>query len=186
MTMYKPITLLLSLVITISVSAQKVAQKTNLFYLASTTPNLGLEFSLSKKLTFDITAGYNSWDLSGNSSLRHWLVQPELRYWRCQSFEGHFWGVHGIYGKFNVGEISFISALKDYTYKGDMYGAGIAYGYHFPLKGRWSMEVTAGLGYVHLDYDKYICQGCLELEGSYKRNYWGPTKAGVSLIYMLR
>ncbi|PXV59435.1 carboxypeptidase family protein [Dysgonomonas alginatilytica] len=161
------------------------AQKTNLLYWATTTINFGAEVYLAKKWTAEASIGYNPWELSGRSSLRHWLVQPELRYWTCQSFEGHFFGLHGLYGKFNVGDIPLINALKDYTYRGNMYGAGLSYGYHFPLKGKWGLELTLGLGYVHLDYDKYSCKDCLELEGSYKRNYWGPTKAGISLIYLL-
>ncbi|PXV60098.1 uncharacterized protein DUF3575 [Dysgonomonas alginatilytica] len=183
--MYKQILLTLLIAFSLHASSQKVAYKTNLLYLATTTPNLAMEFSLSRKLTADIAGGYNPWDFSGNTSLRHWLVQPELRYWPCQSFEGHFFGLHGIYGKFNVGELSFIHSMNDYIYKGSMYGGGISYGYHFPLKGKWSLELTAGVGYVHLDYDKYTCRGCLELQGSYKRNYIGPTKAGVSIIYMI-
>lgn len=170
---------------TIGLQAQHVAQKTNLLYWATTTPNAGIEFSFNKKWTMDLALGYNPWDLGNNRSLRHWLVQPELRYWPCQSFEGHFLGMHGIYGQYNVGNLSFIRSMNDYIYKGSMYGGGIAYGYHFPLKGKWSLELTAGAGYVHLDYDKYSCEGCLVLEGRYKRNYWGLTKAGVSLIYMI-
>ncbi|GAB6010385.1 DUF3575 domain-containing protein [Dysgonomonas reticulitermitis] len=166
--------------------AQQVAQKTNLLYWATTTPNAAMEFSLNRKLTLDIAAGYNPWDLPGKSSLRHWLVQPELRYWMCQSFEGHFFGVHAIYSKYNVGNISFIKALKDYSYNGNLYGGGISYGYHFPLKGRWGLELTAGIGYVHMEYGKYICRECLEKVGSYTRDYFGPTKAGISLIYMIK
>ncbi|MBD8347749.1 DUF3575 domain-containing protein [Dysgonomonas sp. HGC4] len=43
--------------------------------------NTAIEFSLSRKLTLDIAADYNLWDLSGYSSLRYclWLIQPELR-----------------------------------------------------------------------------------------------------------
>lgn len=184
--MYKHIFLILSIAFAISAQAQKIGQKTNLLYLATTTPNVGLEFSLNKKLTLDATVGYNPWHLSGNGSLRHWLVQPELRYWACQAFEGHFVGIHGIYSKYYVGDIALISSSKNYIYDGSFYGAGISYGYHFPLTEKWSLELTAGLGYVHLDYDKYSCTECLELEGSHQKAYWGPTKVGVSLIYMLR
>lgn len=184
--MYKYILFALLIFLAVGTSAQKIAQKTNLLYLATTTPNLGLEYSLSKKLTLDATIGYNPWKLSGNSSLRHWLVQPELRYWWCQSFEGHFVGLHGMYGKFYMGEIAFINSFRNYIYDGSFYGAGISYGYHFPLNQRWSLELTAGLGYVHLDYEKYICKECLESQGSFKQEYWGPTKAGISLIYMIK
>ena len=162
-----------------------LALKSNLLYLATTTPNWGLELSLAKNWTIETTFVHNSWDFSGNTSFRHWLIQSELRYWICQSFEGHFLGLNAIYANYNVGEISFIPALKEYTYKGDLYGAGFSYGYHVPIGGKWGLELTAGLGWIHLNYDKYQCQDCREYQGSYKRNYFGPTKAGISLIYLL-
>lgn len=161
-----------------------LAEKVNLLYLATTSLNIGAELALSDKWTIDATFGYNPWKF-GDGKVKHWLVMPEARYWLCQSFEGHFFGVHGLYSKFNVANLSFISSMKDHTYQGSMYGGGISYGYHFPLKGKWGLELTAGLGYLRLDYDKYECNGCKEKVGAYKRDYWGPTKAGVTLIYML-
>lgn len=161
-----------------------LAEKVNLLYLATTSLNIGAELALSDKWTIDVALGYNPWKF-GDGKIKHWLVMPEIRYWLCQSFEGHFLGIHGLYSQFNVGNLSFISSMKNYTYEGSMYGGGISYGYHFPLKGRWGLELTAGLGYLRLDYDKYECHGCKEKKGAYKRDYWGPTKAGVTLIYML-
>lgn len=132
-----------------------LAEKVNLLYLATTSLNIGAELALSDKWTIDATFGYNPWKF-GDGKIKHWLIMPELRYWLCQSFEGHFFGLHGIYSKFNVGNLSFISSLKDYSYQGSMYGGGISYGYHFPLSGRWGLELTAGIGYLRLDYDKFV------------------------------
>ena len=84
-----------------SAHAQKVAVKTNLLYGAGTlTPNLGVEFGLGKRTTLDISGGYNPWNRQGtatdNKKWVHNIVQPEFRYWLCQRFNGHFFGVHGI------------------------------------------------------------------------------------------
>ena len=48
------------------------------------------------------------------------------------------------------------------------------------------MEVTVGGGYAQLSYDKYLCRDCGERVGRFKRTYFGPTRAGVSLVYFLR
>ena len=61
--------------------AQKVALKSNLLYDATTTMNLGLEIGLVRKWTLDIPVNYNPWKLSDGKRLRHWGVQPEVRYW---------------------------------------------------------------------------------------------------------
>ena len=66
------------------------------------------------------------------------------------------------------------------------YGGGISYGYNFFLGIRWSIEANLGIGYARLHYDKYKCQKCGEKIGTESRNYFGPTKAGISLIYYLK
>lgn len=165
--------------------------KTNVLYWATTSPNVALEVATGKKWTFKTTLGFNAWDFDATRndeiSLRHWLVQPELRYWFCQAFEGHLIGVHGIYTQFDMGNIPFIKGeIQDYIYRGYGYGAGISYGCHFPLAKRWGVELTAGFGFLILDYDKYRCLDCTEYVGSYGRNYVGPTKLAVNFIFMIQ
>ena len=63
---------------------QQVAVKTNAFYGAYTyTPNLGLEFGLARKWTLDVPVNYNPWKPDNGRRLRHWGIQPEVRYWYC-------------------------------------------------------------------------------------------------------
>ena len=161
------------------------AAKTNALYWATTTPNLGIEIALSRKWTLDISGNYNSWDFSGHKKLKHRLIQPELRYWLCQRFNGHFFGLHAHYADFNVGGIKMLGWRNRY-YQGDLYGGGISYGYHWILGNRWSIEATIGIGYVFIDYDKYKCDECATKIKSDNKNYWGPTKAGLSLIYIIK
>lgn len=165
-----------------------VALKTNFLYWATTTPNLGLEFGLSDKWTLDISGNYNFWDFKDNKKFKHWLVQPELRYWLCERFNGHFFGIHGHYAEYNVGgfELLGFKKLKDYRYEGNLYGGGISYGYHWVLSNRWSIEATIGVGYAHLDYDKYNCGKCGTKIKDDTKNYWGPTKAALSIIYIIK
>ena len=118
--------------------------------------------------------------------LNLYLLQPEARYWFCRKFEGHFIGMHGHYGHFNIGQIPFISGLKEYTLRGDLYGGGVSYGYHWALGERWGIEAMIGAGYAYMKYDKLRCAECGEREGSYTRTYFGPTRIGSSFIYFLR
>lgn len=161
------------------------ALKTNALYLATTTPNLGLEFGLSKKFTLDISGNYNPWTFSDNKKLKHWLVQPELRYWTCERFNGHFFGIHGHYAEYNVGGIKQLG-LKDYRYQGNLYGGGISYGHHWILGNHWSIEAEIGVGYAHLDYDKYRCEKCGTKIKEDTKDYWGPTKVAISFIYVIK
>lgn len=86
------------------VFAQKVAVKTNVLYWATTTPNLGFEFGLGKKTSLEFFGGYNPWNLDKgeNKKMKHYLIQPEFRYWLCERFQGHFFGLHAGFSEYNV------------------------------------------------------------------------------------
>ena len=163
----------------------KFAIKTNALYWATSTPNLGFEVALAKKLTLDVSGNYNPWKFSKNRQIKHWLVQPELRYWLCERFNGSVFGLHGHYADVNMSNLD-IFGLGNYRYDGKIYGAGISYGYHWILKNRWSMEATIGAGYARLNYDKYACGKCGEKLGHNNKNYFGPTKIGLSIIYTIK
>ena len=62
----------------------KFAIKTNALYWATSTPNLGFEVGLAKKITLDVSGNYNPWKFGNDRQIKHWLVQPELRYWLCE------------------------------------------------------------------------------------------------------
>ena len=246
--------------------AQDMALKTNLLYDATTTINLGYEVALNHKTTLDIWVNYNPWTLGHKwvgiegagpsfveqreSKLKHLMVQPEVRWWLCEKFNGHFLGAHLHGGIFNVGamkmpfdwgrykgadgeflgsypetlttadgnkvkgiqykrgtapyqgmvnkfgkeyannQIVYANADRDgiyvNSYEGWFIGAGISYGYHWVLSSRFSMEFTIGVGYAYLNYEKTRCTDCKQVIGDEVTHYFGPTRAGISLVYMLK
>lgn len=179
--------LLLLLVITSAGAySQKVAVKSNLLYDATATINLGVEIGLAQKWSLDVSGNYNGWKLGDDMRLKHWLVQPEVRYWLCEKFNGHFFGLHGHYADYNVGGIDFLSDnMKNHRYQGKLYGGGISYGYQWLMSSHWSMEAEIGVGYAHLDQTKYPCAECGT--GTAKdRDYFGVTKLALSIIYVIK
>lgn len=180
-------------VASLTASAQNVAVKTNLLYDITTTANLGIEFSAAPKWTVDISGNLNAWTFSDNKKWKHWVLQPEARYWLCERFNGHFVGAHLVGGIYNMGnwntDFTFLGTdfgqLKEHRYEGWLVGAGIAYGYHWMLGRHWSVEAEIGIGYVYTQADKYECPRCGEqLENNKPHHYVGPTKAAVNLIYV--
>lgn len=184
--------LLLSAIATsLTVSAQKVALKTNLLYDALLTPDLGVEVKLAPQWTLDLTGRLNAWSVN-DRRWKQWSVQPEARYWFCEAFSGHFLGAHAIGGQYNFGHLPFgfkflgtdFSVLKDYRLQGWMAGAGIAYGYSWILDKHWNLEAEIGLGWIYTRYDKFRCADCgKKLEENHPHNYVGPTKAALNLVY---
>jgi len=172
---------------------QKIAVKTNLLYdLPALTANAGVEFGWAPSWTLDVSANYNGWTLSHGRRWKHWLLQPEVRYWFCDRFAGHFVGGHLLGGQFNVGGVknhirfwgSDFSKVGSRRYKGWMTGAGMAYGYDWILGRHWNVEGEIGLGWIYTRYDSFPCAGCgKKLSEGKTHNYVGPTKAAVNLVY---
>lgn len=85
-----------------NVRAQDIAVKTNLLYDAGATINIGAEVGLAPKWTLDVSGNLNAWTLSHGRKWKHWMAQPEARYWFCDRFAGHFLAVHALGGQYNV------------------------------------------------------------------------------------
>lgn len=191
----KKFLLLLGLVTMLAVqesSAQKFAIKSNLLYDATATINLGIEVGLSEKFTFDLSANYNPFQFADNMKWRHWMVQPEIRYWTCRKFGGHFFAGHILGMQYNAGNINFandflgtpFSQLRDYRFEGLLFGAGVGYGYAWMINKHWNFELEACIGVAYTMYNKYDCPKCGELIGAGKQFYYGPTKLAVNLVYL--
>lgn len=172
--------------------AQDFAIKSNLLYDAALSPNLGVEAGVARKWTVDVSGNINLWSVNGHK-WRHWLVQPEARYWLCQRFAGHFFGLHAIVEEYNVGNLNLdfkflgtdFRKLKDNRYEGWGYGAGVAYGYAWPIARHWNIEAEIGIGWVWTKYDAYPCAECgTAIEKGKVHNYFGPTKLAFNLEYV--
>lgn len=100
----------LMLALTVAVACSLQAQerqygiKTNLLYDATATINLGAEMSVAPKWSVDLSGNLNAWDINDHK-WKHWMLQPEARYWFCDALLGHFVGAHLLGGQYNVGNI---------------------------------------------------------------------------------
>lgn len=171
---------------------QDAALKTNVLYDATCTVNAGFEVGLAPRWSLDLSGNYNGWTVKGHK-WKHWLAQPEARYWFCDRFAGHFLGFHALGGQYNLGgfdgKINFFGTdtrkLKDFRYQGWFVGAGAAYGYAWILGRQWNLEAEIGIGYAYTRYDRFRCVGCGKKVGTDKpHHYVGPTKAAINLVYV--
>ncbi|MFR9650638.1 MAG: DUF3575 domain-containing protein [Rikenellaceae bacterium] len=184
----------------VQVNAQKIAVKSNLLYDASATINLGVEIGLGKRTTLDISGNYNAWDTNTelNEKMRHLLIQPEFRYYLCERMKGHFVGAHAHLLQYNISgdhwlpgifkEVSNLRGvdMSDSRYQGEGYGVGLVYGYDWVIAPRFNLEFTVGAGYLYLDYERYGASKCSPCIEQSSKNYWGLTKLGVSLVYIIK
>ena len=99
-------------------TAQKIAVKSNLLGWATATPTLGAEIGLDDRWTLNTHIYYNPFTFRDNRKWKHIRVQPEVRYWLCQKFNGHFFGLHVLYTHFKFRFLSeFFPMLKNIVIK---------------------------------------------------------------------
>ena len=164
----------------------KVALKTNVLWWALPVANAALEVKTGKHWTADLSALYR-FDSSRTKGRSLFAVQPGVRYWPRGIFEQHFWGVQGTYANYKLGhlDLPFASDLEDHYWDGNAFGLGVTGGYHFPLGKRWGLELSASVGFLYFNYDRYENPYGEKTTGR-DRFYVGPTQLGVSFLYIIR
>lgn len=181
-------------------NAQEVAVKTNLLYDATTTPNLGIEVGMGRRVTGQLFYGLNPWKFAGSGidakKAKHWVLMPEVRWWPCAKMSGWFLGVHAMGGQFNAANVNLPvpgaffnglnigKAVRDTRVEGAFAGGGITVGYQWILSRHWNLEVEAGGGYNRIWYDQFPCAECGTKISDGRSNYVGLTKAGITLMYV--
>jgi len=189
-------TMILLAILLSQASAQHLALKENLPYDALRIPNLGVELALCRNWTVDLWGAYNPFQESETRKWKIWTIQPELRYWLCKNFSGTFVGIHSGAGQYNMGGFGTtldlgtlgtldLDGLKEHRVQGAFWDAGLSVGQHWILSPHWGLEATLGFGYGHYQYKRFRCLHCGEQTTSGTKNYLGPTRAGISLVYLI-
>ncbi|MBR1652532.1 MAG: DUF3575 domain-containing protein [Alloprevotella sp.] len=175
--------------------AQRHALKTNaLYWAAGGSGNLTYEYKFADRWTANISGGLNLWCRYGsrdrNRKIRHVLVQPEVRYWFCEAFSGHYVGAHAIYSHYNAGNVhmpfGIWKDLRHNRFQGDLGAIGVLYGYNWPVSSHSSIEATVGIGVGITNYDKYGCNWCADRIGNETKTFVMPTKLALSYVYYFK
>lgn len=171
-----------------------MAVKTNLLYDALLVPNIGVEFYLGKGFSIGADWMYAWWNK--NSRHRFWRIYGgELavrKYFGRASvkpLQGHHLGIYGqiFTYDFETGGRGYIGGKPGRTLWENMnYAAGVEYGYSLPVARRLNLDFVIGAGYWGGTYYEYIpIDNHYVWQQTNKRHWWGPTKAEVSLVWLL-
>lgn len=152
---------------------------------------MGVEIGVGKKHTMQLFYGLNDWETGQDKDrklLKHWVINPEYRYWFCHRFNGSFIGVHAFGGEYNAANIrmpfGWWRDLRDHRFEGWFAGAGVSYGYQRVLARHWNFEGAIGVGAAYIDYSKFKCRTCGRKVDDGHKTYIGPTKLALSLVYL--
>jgi hypothetical protein len=171
--------------------------KTNVLAMSAGSLNAALELALRRQIAWDdymttisIPVSYNPFTLNKNRKIKHFAFQPEFRIKKPVSLGTAFVGVNLLYAYYNVGGIGLpfriAQGLREHRYQGQLFGGGVSAGYYFRLGYSLGLETALGAGYAYMDYDVYRCETCGTKTGEGTKNYVGPMKAAVSLVYTIR
>lgn len=65
-------------------------------------------------------------------------------------------------------------------------GGGLVGGYQLKLNNAFALDFSLGLGYVNADVEKYtVTDGVRVKQGKETKHWWGPTQAGVTLVWTI-
>lgn len=160
--------------------------KTNLVQDATASMNVAVELRTGDHTSVELPITWNPFVFKNNHQWRHFLVQPEFRYWLRETFDGHFFGGHAHYAYYNVGALPhgpFSRYMAGNRFQGWLAGVGVSYGYRWNFNHWLGLEATIGVGYAYLDYDRYECIECGNRLGSDTKHVFTPTRIGVSLVF---
>ncbi len=172
-----------------------MALKTNMIYDALLIPNLGAEFYLGRNVS-----------LGGGWMHAWWQNYPSDFFWRIYGGElyGRYWfgdkaeekplqGQHlGLHAQaftydFELGGRGYMGGLPEGTIRDRAHwGIGLEYGYSLPVAHRVNIDFNLAVGYLGGEYREY-----LPMDGHYVwqvtkyRHWFGPTKAEISLVWLL-
>ena len=172
-----------------------MAVKTNMLYDVLAVPNIGIEFYLGKNWSVSGSWMYGWWDK--NSKHRYWRIYGgdiAVRKWLGRKaaekpLTGHHLGLYGQVFTYDVewGGTGYMGGRPGKTlWNSPNYAMGVEYGYSLPIARRLNIDFTIGVGYWGGKYYTYSpLDGHDVWESTKKRHWFGPTKAEISLVWLL-
>lgn len=170
------------------------AIKTNAPFTLTGNPNIGVEWTVGRQLTVNADVMWMPYMFKKNEEVFRVLVGSiDFRYYLNPKYyytndlwDGFYVGPYAMAGNFNIGLKNKNEEKTSYRRKGWGVSAGVTAGYKFYLSSRFRIDANIGIGYAHLQYDKFQLGGeFVDFPEEIKKtkSYIGPTKIGVSLVY---
>ena len=153
--------------------------RANLLRWATLTPDLGLEWRICPSWGIAVNGSWTSWSWS-DKDRRYalWEVAPEIRYYMGEK-KAWYLGAMFKAGQFNY-------KISETGKQGDLMGGAITTGYQLRLNKALTLDFNLGMGYLNADFEKYeVIDDVRVRRGNETKDWWGPTNAGVTLVWKL-
>lgn len=135
---------------------------------------------------WDKNARHRFWcTYGGNLGARWWLGRNS----ESNPFTGHHIGIYAgvLIFDFELGGTGYMGGKPGATlWERFLVNSGIEYGYSLPIGRRLNIDFSIGLGYLGGNYIKYFpFDNDYYRDKEYKLRFFGPTKAEISLVWLL-
>ena len=168
-----------------------LALKTNLLFDAALMPNVEIEVPVGKRWSVNGEYAFPWWQfdrgkycmqvLMGGLEGRYWLGSRKSREDR-EVLIGHFLGLYAGGGKYDL-------QWGEKGYQGEFFiAAGVSYGWATRIARHLHLEFNIGIGLLRTDYRHYHARDnyqTLLWQENGKYTWFGPTKAKISLVWLL-
>lgn len=169
--------------------------KTNMLLDALLIPNIGAEFYIGKNWSLTADWMYGWWDrdrthyywraYGGNIGARWWFGKKAHE----KPLTGHHLGVFAgvITYDFELGKGGIMGGIPRGTlWDRCNFISGLEYGYSLPIARRLNIDFSIAFGYMGGKYLKYEPKyGFYIWQSTHKLSWIGPTKAEISLVWLL-
>lgn len=163
------------------------ALRTNLLYDALLLPTLGVEWRITERVGVKLDGSLSRWGGSTGKVQKIWMLSPEVR-WYLLRDRRFYLGASGNYGEYNLYGYPLGNLMGDDTgYQGKLWNAGVSVGYQLRLCRHFFVDFNLGLGYTRSEYDSFTVTDGVRVskERDRSKNFWGPTQAGISLLWTI-
>lgn len=162
---------------------------TNMLYDAALVPNIGVGMSVTDRIT--VMADWMCAWWSNRDKRRYWRIYGgdiEARY-RIGKRSGHspLAGHHvGVYCSMACYDFQAGRSHKGVLSDKYNYAMGVSYTYSMPVATRLNIDFSLGIGYLWGSYKKHIpIDDCDVWLSTHKMGWFGPTRAEVSLVWLI-
>ena len=161
--------------------------RTNLLYDAVMLPTIGIEWRISQDYGIKLDGSWSNWGSENDKIQKMWVLSPEFRYYLGDA-KCFYTGIGLNFGHANLYQYILGKMIKDDRgYDGNFYGVGLVAGYQLLLTNKLSIDFNIGLGYTRFSYDNYFIENNqrVYVDLDFWENRWGPTQAGISLVWKI-
>jgi hypothetical protein len=149
-------------------------------------PNIGVETSLSNKLTFQVDVMASFWKSFKDGPLQFVTVIPEIRYHFKENYKGYYFGANIGGGAFKLQKWNYVDSPR--YQEGYNYLIGGTIGYQNKISDKIMLELFLGGGIQQAFYKGYNTETGerYETADNYnKSGEWIPYRGGFMICYKL-